>query len=60
VKQTGNKTEKQKSVYNCSPSQSQYFVEPPFAAIATTMLHCGDGILGVMRGVGFAPDIAFT
>jgi hypothetical protein len=27
---------------------------------ATTMLHCGDGILGVMRGVGFAPDIAFS
>ncbi|MGH0132282.1 UNVERIFIED_CONTAM: hypothetical protein FKN15_033923 [Acipenser sinensis] len=27
---------------------------------ATTMLHCGDGVLGVMRGVGFAPDIAFS
>ena len=24
------------------------------------MLHCGDGVLGVMRGVGFAPDIAFS
>ena len=27
---------------------------------ATTRLHCGDGGLGVMRGVGFAPDIAFS
>jgi hypothetical protein len=25
-----------------------------------TMLHCLDGVLGVMRGVGFAPDIAFS
>jgi hypothetical protein len=24
------------------------------------MLHCGYGVLGVMRGVGFAPDIAFS
>ena len=24
---------------------------------ATTMLHCWDRVLGVMRGVGFAPDI---
>ena len=24
------------------------------------MLHCGDGIIGVMRGVGFEPDIAFS
>ena len=24
------------------------------------MLHCGDVVLGVMRGVGFAPDIAFS
>jgi hypothetical protein len=24
------------------------------------MLHCGDGVLGVMRGVGFAPGIAFS
>ena len=24
------------------------------------MLHCGDGVLGEMRGVGFAPDIAFS
>jgi hypothetical protein len=24
------------------------------------MLHHGDGILGVIRGVGFAPDIAFS
>jgi hypothetical protein len=27
---------------------------------ATTMLHCGDGVLRVMRGVGFVPDIAFS
>ena len=27
---------------------------------ATTMLHCGDGVLGMMRDVGFAPDIAFS
>jgi hypothetical protein len=24
------------------------------------MLHYGDGVLGVMRGVGFVPDIAFS
>ena len=24
------------------------------------MLHCGDAVLGVMRGVGFAPHIAFS
>ena len=27
---------------------------------ATTMLHCGDSVLWVMGGVGFAPDIAFS
>ena len=27
---------------------------------AITMLHCGDGILGVMRGLGFATDIVFS
>ena len=27
---------------------------------ATTMLHGGDGVLGVMGDVGFAPDIAFS
>ncbi|MEQ2304608.1 hypothetical protein AMECASPLE_028911 [Ameca splendens] len=27
---------------------------------ATTLFHCGDGVLGVMRCVGFAPDIAFS
>ena len=27
---------------------------------ATTMLYCGDGVLGVMRGVGFVPDIVFS
>ena len=24
------------------------------------MLHCGDDVLRVMRGVGFAPDIVFS
>jgi hypothetical protein len=24
------------------------------------MLHCGDVVLGVMRGVGFAPEIALS
>jgi hypothetical protein len=28
--------------------------------VTTTMLHCGDGVHGVMRGVGFVPDIAFS
>jgi hypothetical protein len=28
--------------------------------VATTMPHCEDGILVVMKGVGFAPDIAFS
>jgi hypothetical protein len=27
---------------------------------ATTMLHCGDGVLRMMRGVCFVPDIAFS
>ena len=26
----------------------------------TTMLHCGDGVLRVMRGVGFVPDVEFS
>ena len=29
-------------------------------SLKNTMLHCGDGFLGVMRGVWFAPDIAFS
>ena len=28
--------------------------------VATTMLHGGDDVLGVMKDVGFAPDIAFS
>jgi hypothetical protein len=27
---------------------------------AIPMLHCGDEVLGVMRGVGLVPDIAFS
>ena len=41
------------------PSPCQWKTFPQHNA-ATTMLHCGDGILGVMRGVGFVPDIAFS
>ena len=41
------------------PSPCQWKTCPQHDA-ATTMLHCGDGVLGVMRGVGFAPDIAFS
>jgi hypothetical protein len=40
VKQTRNKTKKTEnlSVHNVSPPQSQYFVEPPFAAITAASL----------------------
>ena len=41
------------------PSPCRWKTSPQHDA-ATTMLHCGDGILRVMRGVGFAPDIAFS
>ncbi len=41
------------------PSPCRWKTSPQHDA-ATTMLHCGDGVLGVMRGVGFAPDIAFS
>ena len=40
------------------PSPCRLKTSPQHDA-ATTMLHCGDGLLRVMRGVGFAPDIAF-
>ena len=41
------------------PSPCRWKTSPQHDA-ATTMLHCGDDALGVMRGVGFAPDIAFS
>ena len=41
------------------PSPCQWKTSPQHDA-ATTMLHCGDVVHGVMRGVGFAPDIAFS
>ena len=41
-------------------SQSLPMKTSPQHDAATIMLHCGDGVLGVMRGVVFAPDIAFS
>ena len=40
------------------PSPCRYKTSPQHDA-STTMLHCGDDVLGVMRVVGFVPDIAF-
>ena len=39
---------------------SDQFDKSPQHDVATTVLHCGDCVLWVMRGVGFAPDIAFS
>jgi hypothetical protein len=51
------------------PSQSQIFGRLKLSRISlnlapsinlfTTMLHCGDCVLGLMRGVGFATDSVF-
>ena len=41
------------------PSPCQLKTSPQHVA-ATTMLHCVDGVLRMMRGVGFVPDIVFS
>ena len=52
---------KQASLKNFLPSILTSFPvpadeeHPPQHDAAITLLHCGDGVLGVMKGVGFAP-----
>ena len=41
------------------PSPCWWKTSPQHDAV-TTMLHCGADLLRVMRGIGFAPDIAFS
>jgi hypothetical protein len=41
------------------PSPCQLNTSPQYDAV-TTMLHCGDDVLGVMTSVVFVPDIVFS